>query len=67
MARALPSERRAEILKNIRSGRFVEVDEIARMVAFLCSDDCSSRPARFSIYRAAARPIEDAKSLLHIR
>jgi 3-oxoacyl-[acyl-carrier protein] reductase len=22
-------------------GRFVAVDEIARMIAFLCSDDCS--------------------------
>ena len=41
MAHALTPERRAEILRSIPLGRFVEVDEIARMVAFLCSDDCS--------------------------
>lgn len=41
MAKALTPERRAEILGRIPAGRFVEVEEIARMVAFLCSDDCS--------------------------
>ncbi len=41
MAQALSPARRAEILGRIPAGRFVEVDEIARMVAFLCSDDCS--------------------------
>ena len=41
MAQALTRERRAEIRTSIPMGRFVEVDEIARMVAFLCSDDCS--------------------------
>lgn len=41
MARELTAERRAEILSRIPLGRFAEVDEIARMIAFLCSDDCS--------------------------
>ena len=37
-------------LRRIPVGRFVEVDEIARMVAFLCSDDCSfSTGAAFDI------------------
>jgi len=37
----LTAERRADIVSRIPLGRFVDVDEIARMVAFLCSDDCS--------------------------
>ena len=41
MARELSAARRAEILQRIPMGRFVEVGEVARMVAFLCSDDCS--------------------------
>ena len=41
MARALTAERRAEILGRIPLGRFAQVEEIARMIAFLCSDDCS--------------------------
>jgi len=41
MARLLTPERRADILKRIPMGRFVEPDEIARMVAWLASDDCS--------------------------
>jgi 3-oxoacyl-[acyl-carrier protein] reductase len=41
MAKELTAERRAEILSHIPMGRFVEVEEIARMIAFLCSDDCS--------------------------
>ena len=41
MAQALSPARRAEILGRIPLGRFVDVDEIARMVAFLCTDDCS--------------------------
>ena len=41
MAKELTSERREEILKSMPAGRFIEVAEIARMVAFLCSDDCS--------------------------
>jgi len=41
MAKELTRDRRAEILSRIPMGRFVEVEEIARMIAFLCSDDCS--------------------------
>lgn len=41
MAKELTAERRAEIVSRIPMGRFVEVEEIARMIAFLCSDDCS--------------------------
>ena len=41
MAKEITPERRAEILAKIPVGRFVEVDEIARMVAFLATDDCS--------------------------
>ena len=41
MAQEISTERRAEILGRIPLGRFVDVDEIARMVAFLCTDDCS--------------------------
>ncbi|HUN47708.1 MAG TPA: SDR family oxidoreductase, partial [Stellaceae bacterium] len=41
MARLISPERRAEILQRIPMGRFVEVEEIARMVAWLLSDDCS--------------------------
>jgi 3-oxoacyl-[acyl-carrier protein] reductase len=41
MAREISAERRNEILSRIPLGRFVGVDEIARMVAFLCTDDCS--------------------------
>ncbi|HEX2134935.1 MAG TPA: SDR family oxidoreductase [Microvirga sp.] len=41
MAAELSPERRAEILGRIPVGRFVEVDEIARLVLWLASDDCS--------------------------
>jgi 3-oxoacyl-[acyl-carrier protein] reductase len=41
MAAELTAERRTEILGRIPIGRFVDVKEVARMVAFLCSDDCS--------------------------
>jgi 3-oxoacyl-[acyl-carrier protein] reductase len=41
MARELTPERRNEIVGRIPLGRFVEVDEIARLALFLCSDDCS--------------------------
>lgn len=41
MAREISPARRDDILHRIPMGRFVEVQEIARMVAFLCSDDCS--------------------------
>lgn len=40
MARELAPERRAEILARIPMGRFVEVDEVAAAVAWLCSPDC---------------------------
>jgi NAD(P)-dependent dehydrogenase (short-subunit alcohol dehydrogenase family) len=41
MAKLITAERRADILRRIPMGRFVEVEEIARMVAWLASDDCS--------------------------
>ena len=41
MAREITAERRAEIVARIPMGRFVETGEIAAMVAFLASDDCS--------------------------
>ena len=41
MAKLISAERRAEILSKIPMGRFVEVDEVARMIAWLASDDCS--------------------------
>lgn len=41
MAKLITPERRADILSRIPMGRFVEVDEVARMVLWLCSDDCS--------------------------
>ncbi|HKX10390.1 MAG TPA: SDR family NAD(P)-dependent oxidoreductase [Stellaceae bacterium] len=41
MAKLLTPERRADILNRIPMRRFVEVGEIARMVAWLASDECS--------------------------
>lgn len=41
MAREISAERRADILSRIPMGRFVEVAEVARMVLWLSSDDCS--------------------------
>lgn len=41
MAQEISPARRAEIVSRIPMGRFVGVDEIAAMVAFLGSDDCS--------------------------
>jgi 2-dehydro-3-deoxy-L-rhamnonate dehydrogenase (NAD+) len=41
MAKLLTPERRADIEGRIPAGRFVEVEEIARLVAWLCTDDCS--------------------------
>jgi 3-oxoacyl-[acyl-carrier protein] reductase len=41
MAKELTPARRADILQRIPLGCFIDVDEIARMVVFLCSDDCS--------------------------
>jgi 2-dehydro-3-deoxy-L-rhamnonate dehydrogenase (NAD+) len=41
MAKEITAERRADIMARIPLGRFVELDEIARMVAWLASDECS--------------------------
>jgi NAD(P)-dependent dehydrogenase (short-subunit alcohol dehydrogenase family) len=41
MAQEITAERRADIMQRIPLGRFVELDEIARMVAWLVSDECS--------------------------
>jgi len=41
MAKLLTPQRRADILARIPMGRFLEADEVAAMVAFLGSDDCS--------------------------
>ena len=41
MAKLITPERRADILQRIPMGRLVEVDEVARMVAWLASADCS--------------------------
>ena len=41
MATLLTPERRQDILSRIPMGRFIEVDEVAALVSFLCSDQCS--------------------------
>jgi 2-dehydro-3-deoxy-L-rhamnonate dehydrogenase (NAD+) len=41
MAKEITPARRAELTARIPMGRFIEVDEIAAMVAFLASDECS--------------------------
>lgn len=41
MAREITAERKADILIRIPMGRLAEVDEVARMVTWLVSDDCS--------------------------
>jgi 3-oxoacyl-[acyl-carrier protein] reductase len=41
MAKLISPERRADILSRIPMGRLVEVDEVARLVAWLTSADCS--------------------------
>lgn len=41
MAQEISAERRADILARIPMGRFVEVEEVARMVLWLASDECS--------------------------
>ncbi|MGO4406349.1 SDR family NAD(P)-dependent oxidoreductase [Bosea sp. RAF48] len=41
MAKEISAERRADILSRIPMGRFVEIEEVARMVLWLASDECS--------------------------
>lgn len=41
MAKEISAERRADILSRIPMGRFVEVQEVARLVLWLASDECS--------------------------
>ena len=41
MFKLITPERRADVLARIPMGRLVEVDEVAQMVAWLASDDCS--------------------------
>ena len=41
MAREIDDARRAEILARIPMGRFAELDEVARMTAWLASPDCA--------------------------
>ena len=41
MAKLISAERKADILRRIPMGRLVDVDEVARMVAWLVSADCS--------------------------
>ncbi|SEG66287.1 SDR family NAD(P)-dependent oxidoreductase [Bosea lathyri] len=41
MAKEISAARRADILGRIPMGRFVEVEEVARMVLWLSSDECS--------------------------
>jgi 3-oxoacyl-[acyl-carrier protein] reductase len=41
MAKEITPARRAELTARIPMGRFINVDEIAAMVAFLASDECS--------------------------
>jgi len=41
MAKEISAQRRADILSRIPIGRFVEVEEVARMVLWLASDECS--------------------------
>lgn len=41
MAREITAARRADIVSRIPLGRFIAVDEVAAMVAFLASDECT--------------------------
>jgi 3-oxoacyl-[acyl-carrier protein] reductase len=41
MAQEISDQTRADTLGRITIGRFVDVDEVARMFAFLCLDGCS--------------------------
>lgn len=41
MASLLTPERRQDILARIPMGRFIEVEEVAALISFLCSSDCT--------------------------
>lgn len=41
MAKIISAERRQDILSRIPMGRFIEVEEVAALVSFLCSKDCT--------------------------
>lgn len=41
MVDQLPEDKKKEYLKEVPLGRFADVDEVARLVSFLCSDDAS--------------------------
>jgi NAD(P)-dependent dehydrogenase (short-subunit alcohol dehydrogenase family) len=41
MFKLITPERKADILRRIPMARLVDVDEVAQMVAWLASDDCS--------------------------
>jgi NAD(P)-dependent dehydrogenase (short-subunit alcohol dehydrogenase family) len=61
MAKELTPARRADILQRIPLGRFIDVDEIARMVVFLCFrrllilDRRGVRPVRRTLHVLTAR------------
>ena len=41
MAKIITPERRQDIMSRIPMGRFIEVEEVAALVSFLCSDQCT--------------------------
>ena len=41
MVDQLPEDKKKEYLKEVPLGRFADVDEVAGLVSFLCSDDAS--------------------------
>lgn len=41
MAKMITPERRQDIMSRIPMGRFIEVEEVAALVSFLCSDQCT--------------------------
>ena len=44
MVDQLPEDKKKEYLKDVPLGRFADVDEVAGLVSFLCSDDASPFP-----------------------
>ena len=60
----VPQERIAYMLSRIPMGRMGTADEVAAMIAWLCScapRTARSRPARCSTFQATARPTEQPK------